>query len=233
MEESPGETELIQKNANLTQIHPFHAHLPREVVKVSTTKVRVAEDDSGYFEQVQLLVAKIVYLLDETDSSSLFGLYRVVRRYLYRGGPRRTCITLPPLIFALLRLAHRRYKEETNSAPLSDNNSESAENSAQHIFEFALETLSSLSESNVVTSLHLYLQGALAVNECAFRNNNDTVSSCAMPRGCNNNNNNNDPSFYTSSLQELIFCMKKKLQTRESNFLLCYLLLGRCVAFIV
>jgi len=175
VEESPGETELIQKNANLTQIHPFHAHLPREVVKVSTTKVRVAEDDSGYFEQVQLLVAKIVYLLDETDSSSLFGLYRVVRRYLYRGGPRRTCITLPPLIFALLRLAHRRYKEETNSAPLSDNNSESAENSAQHIFEFALETLSSLSESNVVTSLHLYLQGALAVNECAFRNNNDTL----------------------------------------------------------
>ncbi|GJD11542.1 Vacuolar protein sorting-associated protein 35 [Galdieria sulphuraria] len=149
VEESPGEIEFIQqqKNANSSQVHPFHAHLPREVVKVSTTKVRVAEDDSGYFEQVQVLVARIVYLLDETDSSSLFGLYRVIRRYLYRGGPRRTCITLPPLTFACLRLAHRRYKESTLP-----------------------KTLSSLSEADAVTSLRLYLQGALALSQCAFRN---------------------------------------------------------------
>ncbi|GJQ15850.1 hypothetical protein GpartN1_g7641.t1 [Galdieria partita] len=169
VEESPGETEFIQqqKNANSSQVHPFHAHLPREVVKVSTTKVRVAEDDSGYFEQVQAFVARIIYLLDETDSSSLFGLYRVVRRYLYRGGPRRTCITLPPLTFACLHLAHRRYKESAlpgNQLPTE------SESSAEHIFEFVLETLSSLSETDAVTSLRLHLQGALAVNQCAFRN---------------------------------------------------------------
>lgn len=170
VEESPGETERIQqqKMANASQVHPFHAHLPREVVKVSTTKVRVAEDDSGYFEQVQLLVARIVYLLDETDSGSLFGLYRVVRRYLYRGGPRRTRITLPPLTFACLRLAHRRYHESTVAGNYLE------ENSAEQVFEFALETLSSLSESDAVSSLVLYLQGALVVNQCAFRN--DTVS---------------------------------------------------------
>eukprot|EP00871_Galdieria_phlegrea_P003244 jgi/Galph1/3920/GphlegSOOS_G2602.1 len=173
VEESPGETELVvqRQNIKMAKVHPFHAHLPREVVKVSTTKVRVAEDDSGYFEQVQGLVARIIYLLDERDTSGLFGLYRVIRRYLYRGGPRRTCITLPPFVFSCLRLAHRRYQEST----VPGNQEVDQELTAQHIFEFVLETLSVLCESDAVASLRLYLQGALTISQCPFSSHRDTL----------------------------------------------------------
>eukprot|EP00566_Odontella_aurita_P002104 CAMPEP_0113543468 /NCGR_PEP_ID=MMETSP0015_2-20120614/10174_1 /TAXON_ID=2838 /ORGANISM="Odontella" /LENGTH=1074 /DNA_ID=CAMNT_0000443629 /DNA_START=285 /DNA_END=3508 /DNA_ORIENTATION=- /assembly_acc=CAM_ASM_000160 len=59
------------------------------------------------FLEEQVLVAKLVHLLDHDDTDVLFEMLGVAYRHLRGGGKRRAAHTLPPVAFSALRLLDR------------------------------------------------------------------------------------------------------------------------------
>lgn len=118
-----------------------------ELVGALVDDEEVGEDD----EEAQTLVARIVYLLDDTDSLRLFGLYDALRTRLARGGVQKARITFPSLVFGCLRLAVR----------VADKKSECI-----RVCEFASETIGALTEADPLLALLLYLEGVATTAQC-------------------------------------------------------------------
>mmetsp|Transcript_3470 Transcript_3470/g.10506 ORF Transcript_3470/g.10506 Transcript_3470/m.10506 type:complete len:755 (-) Transcript_3470:1413-3677(-) len=98
-------------------------------------------------EEAQSLVARIVYLLDQSDPERLFQLYEVLRGRLAKGGVQKARTTFPSLVLACLRLAVR----------VGDDAS-----FYWRVYEFAMETVGALAEADPCLALKLYLEGVLS-----------------------------------------------------------------------
>ncbi|KAJ8906714.1 hypothetical protein NDN08_003203 [Rhodosorus marinus] len=109
----------------------------------------LVEDESAedVDEDAQNLVARIVFLLDDSDPVRLFQFYQVLRKRLARGGSKKARITFPSLIIACLRLTVR----------LSSNEEEFL-----RVCQFSIETISALDESDPQLALKMYLEGVAA-----------------------------------------------------------------------
>jgi hypothetical protein len=55
----------------------------------------------------QTLVAKLVHVLEHEDTDVTYQMLNVARKYLQPGGAERVSVTMPALVFALLRLLER------------------------------------------------------------------------------------------------------------------------------
>eukprot|EP01002_Notosolenus_urceolatus_P001503 NODE_138_length_2643_cov_38.976870_g111_i0.p1 GENE.NODE_138_length_2643_cov_38.976870_g111_i0~~NODE_138_length_2643_cov_38.976870_g111_i0.p1 ORF type:complete len:823 (-),score=314.76 NODE_138_length_2643_cov_38.976870_g111_i0:108-2576(-) len=69
------------------------------------------EDDEAFVEE-QVLVTRIVHLVRNSDPAILFKMLAFLRKQFGQGGTKRIVHTLPPLIFAYLRLAHQVKEED-------------------------------------------------------------------------------------------------------------------------
>ncbi|CDF40903.1 unnamed protein product [Chondrus crispus] len=108
---------------------------------------RYTIEEMATFQEDQELVAKIVYLCDDTDVERALSLYASLRQELLHGGPRRVPITLPSLILASLRLALRCQAEEKVEV-------------VEDVLGFAGECVSLIPDSHALLALRLQLHVA-------------------------------------------------------------------------
>lgn len=106
-----------------------------------------AMEDAASFQKHQELVARIVYLCDDSDVERALVLYTALRQELLRGGSRRVPITMPSLILASLRLALRCGTGDVKEV-------------VDEILSFAGECVSLFPESSALLALRLQLHVA-------------------------------------------------------------------------
>ncbi len=59
------------------------------------------------FREEQVLIAKLIHVLDNDDTDVAYQMLNVARKYIQQGGAHRTTVTLPSIVFAALRLLRR------------------------------------------------------------------------------------------------------------------------------
>merc|ERR1712151_701420 len=64
------------------------------------------------FIQEQNLVGKLVHLFQNEDTDELFKMFTIARKNYINGGSKRVVFTIPPLVFAVLKVLIRIYDVE-------------------------------------------------------------------------------------------------------------------------
>eukprot|EP00735_Rhodelphis_limneticus_P007484 TRINITY_DN2003_c0_g1::TRINITY_DN2003_c0_g1_i1::g.21885::m.21885 TRINITY_DN2003_c0_g1::TRINITY_DN2003_c0_g1_i1::g.21885 ORF type:complete len:790 (+),score=289.63,sp/F4I0P8/VP35B_ARATH/49.30/0.0,Vps35/PF03635.12/1e-271,LOH1CR12/PF10158.4/2,LOH1CR12/PF10158.4/1.4e+02 TRINITY_DN2003_c0_g1_i1:43-2370(+) len=109
------------------------------------------------FEEEQNLVARMIHLLGrEDDNDSTYKILSTARKMFGRGGEKRIRYTLPPLVFAALKLSRRILNAE-------DNNTVGKVTSTK-ILQFCQQTVTVLIPIAPSMALRLFLQCAQACN---------------------------------------------------------------------
>ncbi|KAL7465787.1 hypothetical protein ACHAXS_006106, partial [Conticribra weissflogii] len=62
---------------------------------------------AAQFREEQVLIAKLIHVLDNDDTDVAYQMLNVARKYIQQGGAHRTTVTLPSIVFAALRLLRR------------------------------------------------------------------------------------------------------------------------------
>jgi Vacuolar protein sorting-associated protein 35 len=149
-----------------TRCSPFSEHMAQNSDAVDASNVLGAlppgsaqGDDSDNefrdFVEGQELVSRIIYFCDDSDLENAFELYSAVRDRLFRGGPNRIAVTLPPLVMGILRLCRRSCYFAMKVENVSDL---ALSRRAMH---FAVETVDALHAMSPEIALRLYLQVAV------------------------------------------------------------------------
>ncbi|KAG2393890.1 hypothetical protein C9374_003654 [Naegleria lovaniensis] len=109
------------------------------------------------FEDDQNLVARLVHLLYNEDTDTLFRVYSTARKHFGQGGPKRILFTLTPLVFAYLQLAKRiRNHPEREQKVVKE----------EKVFQYVIEILDVLAHQQSDMALRLYLQSAICADQC-------------------------------------------------------------------
>jgi vacuolar protein sorting-associated protein 35 len=93
---------------------------------------------SGGSPEENLLVSKLVHLLNHEDTDMAYEMLVVARKHLYTGGKARIANTMVPLVFAALQLADRIYALEHGVAD-SEESKEDTQKTDQETTESAVE----------------------------------------------------------------------------------------------
>jgi vacuolar protein sorting-associated protein 35 len=123
----------------------------------------VPVDDA--FKEEQLLVAKVVHLMQNDDTDLLLKLYVSARTKFISGGAQRIQFTLVPLVFAALSLAKRVLAREQAAAAEQDT---PPQFSTRKVFQFIIEIVTAMATSHPEISMKLFLQSAQAADACNF-----------------------------------------------------------------
>lgn len=125
-------------------------------------------DDPEDFAEEQGLMGRFIHLLYADDPNQQYLILNTARKHFGSGGDKRIKITLPPIIMAAYRLAHR-YKEQ-------EDEDENWEKKCQKIFQFCHQTIGALIKAEQAEiPLRLFLQGAMAAGRIGF-DNHETVA---------------------------------------------------------
>eukprot|EP00762_Andalucia_godoyi_P008072 ANDGO_02213.mRNA.1 Vacuolar protein sorting-associated protein 35B len=118
--------------------------------KTGNDDVEEAEED---FSEEQNLVARCVHLIrGSAEPDGEFRLLASMRKVFAKGGTRRSVYTLPPLVFAYLRLVPRLAQNESYAPTL------------QKLFRQLLEVLDALSPHRPLQVLRLYLDASVVAD---------------------------------------------------------------------
>ncbi|KAJ7534142.1 hypothetical protein O6H91_13G081500 [Diphasiastrum complanatum] len=118
------------------------------------------EIDEEDFVEEQNLLARLVHMLVNKDHEEMFKLLTTARKHFGQGGPRRLAFTLPPLIFAALKLVRCLQGSVVD---------DEASVSLKGIFQFLHQTVEALSTVPAPElALRLYLECAEAASDCGL-----------------------------------------------------------------
>jgi vacuolar protein sorting-associated protein 35 len=109
------------------------------------------------FKEEQLLVAKVVHLMQNDDTDLVLKLYVSARTKFISGGAQRIQFTLVPLVFAALSLAKRVLAREQAAAAELDT---APQYSTRKVFQFIIEIVTAMATSHPEISMKLFLQSA-------------------------------------------------------------------------
>ena len=109
------------------------------------------------FKQEQLLVAKVVHLMQNDDTDTLLRILVAARTKFIDGGASRIQFTLVPLVFAALSLAKRVLARERAAAEEQDT---APQYSTRKVFQFVIEIVTAMATSHPEISMGLFLQAA-------------------------------------------------------------------------
>lgn len=117
------------------------------------------------FKEEQLLVAKVVHLMQSDDTDTVLRLYLAARTKFINGGAQRIQFTLVPLVFAALSLAKKVLAREKAAAAEQD---APPQYSTRKVFQFIIEIVTAMATSHPEISMKLFLQAAQAADSCNF-----------------------------------------------------------------
>lgn len=99
-------------------------------------------------------------MVNKDDTDTQLRLYVLARKYFTSGGSRRVIFTLPPLVFAALRLSRRVLRRESDAAAGEDPEVTAPQFSTRKVFQFVLEIVTGLAAAYPDQSVGLFLQSA-------------------------------------------------------------------------
>ncbi len=141
---------LLKDEEDQTSASPYGGDDASSSSPMTTTSL---ED----FEEEQNLVAKLVHLLDNSDTDQLFRVLAAARKHFGQGGVKRIQYTLVPLVFAYLRLAQRIHTAQEEEKVVG----------VDKVFKYVLEILQVYANHKPGMALTLYLQAAQCADQCA------------------------------------------------------------------
>jgi vacuolar protein sorting-associated protein 35 len=112
------------------------------------------------FKEEQLLVARVVHLMQSDDTDVLLRIFVTARQQFTNGGTQRIQFTLVPLVFAALSLARRVLNRERAAAAEQD---APPQFSTRKVFQFIIEIVTAMATSHPEISLKLFLQSAQVI----------------------------------------------------------------------
>ncbi|CAE7558094.1 VPS35B, partial [Symbiodinium microadriaticum] len=118
-----------------------------------------------HFKQEQLLVAKVVHLMQNDDTDTLLRIFVAARTKFINGGSSRIQFTLVPLVFAALSLTNRVLAREKAAVAEQDT---APQFSTRKVFQFIIEIVTAMATSHPEISMNLFLQAAQAADQCSF-----------------------------------------------------------------
>lgn len=154
----------IDNEALCKQLLQFIATLIRD--DKAGDAVAAAEEDPTRFAHEQRLVGRLVHLMHSPETDETFKLLNVARLYFGHGTVRRIPHTLPPLVFAALRLARQVHQREVAEGA-------GLEVTSKKVFHFIHQTCTALADSAPEMAVKLFLQGAqladsIGLNEISY-----------------------------------------------------------------
>ncbi|KDP36898.1 hypothetical protein JCGZ_08189 [Jatropha curcas] len=121
----------------------------------------VDELDEEDFKEEQNSVARLIHMLYNDDPEEMLKIICTVRKHVMVGGPKRLPFTVPPLIFASLRLIRQLNSQDGEVV------GEELPATPKKIFQLLNQTIEALSSvPSPELALRLYLQCAEAANDC-------------------------------------------------------------------
>lgn len=118
-------------------------------------------DDSKFeFEEEQHLLARFVHSIKSDNTDQQFKSLLIARKAFEQGGPERIIHTYPSLVFAALSLIRRVFAKEREKEEITYK--------SKRMFQYAHEIATTLSSHSPNIALRLFLQGALAADECQY-----------------------------------------------------------------
>jgi len=137
-----------------------------------------APEVSAEFKAEQLLVARVVHLMEHEDTDVQFMMYGFAKKNFTNGGKARMQHTFTPLVFASLNLARRVYAIELARAAKLQEIKEAGEEAQQDaaevkgprfgskkVLQLVLEILSGMATTFPEMALKLFLSAAQAADE--------------------------------------------------------------------
>jgi len=121
------------------------------------------QPDPEDFSEEQSLLGRFLHLLIAEDADEQYLILNTARKHLGAGGNKRISFTLPPITFAAFKLAFKFYERREED--------DKWEKKCQKIFQFCHGTIVALTKAEFSElSLRLFLQGALAISQIPFEN---------------------------------------------------------------
>merc|ERR1711871_590201 len=117
------------------------------------------------FKDEQMLVARVVHLMKNTDTDKQLKIYLAAKTHFTNGGTSRIQFTLAPLVFGALSLAKRVHAREK---AFEAGEGEKPELSTRKVFHFIIEIITAMASSLPDISLRLFLNAAQAADEFAY-----------------------------------------------------------------
>ncbi|KAJ7571069.1 hypothetical protein O6H91_01G147500 [Diphasiastrum complanatum] len=153
---------IMKNNTSISSSEKVDAlfELLKELIKDSEGAPSMDEIDEDDFMEEQNLVARLVHMLVNKDHEEMFKILTTARKHFGQGGPKRLKFTLPPLIFAALKLVRCLQGHDAGDEALV---------SPKKIFQFLHQTVEALSTVPAPElALRLYLQCAEAASDCSL-----------------------------------------------------------------
>jgi len=129
-------------------------------------------DDPEEFAEEQSLMGRLVLMLKADTATNPDMQYQILnsaKKHLCHGGPKRICVTLPPLVVSALLLAKQYHQLREQDAKW--------EKKVVKIVQFVHSTITSLVKAEMSElPLRLFLQGALALDGIPGFENQETMA---------------------------------------------------------
>eukprot|EP00485_Elphidium_margaritaceum_P000272 CAMPEP_0202697238 /NCGR_PEP_ID=MMETSP1385-20130828/10561_1 /ASSEMBLY_ACC=CAM_ASM_000861 /TAXON_ID=933848 /ORGANISM="Elphidium margaritaceum" /LENGTH=813 /DNA_ID=CAMNT_0049353637 /DNA_START=21 /DNA_END=2460 /DNA_ORIENTATION=- len=123
------------------------------------------DEEEEQFDAQQTLVAKLIHLMANAASTDVhYKCLHLARKHFGKGGEQRLLYTFPALVFNSLRLIARVQKQSQQQ----EEQEQEMEVSAKKMFQFVHQICSAYGSHAPEVGVRLWLQGALAGNECAL-----------------------------------------------------------------
>mmetsp|Transcript_11180 Transcript_11180/g.17014 ORF Transcript_11180/g.17014 Transcript_11180/m.17014 type:complete len:385 (+) Transcript_11180:1394-2548(+) len=164
---------VVARNAPLTEVDQAEQlfAIITPLLKDPDGTTREADEDGteppvdDQFKEEQVLVAKVVHLMQNDDTDVLLRIYVAARSKFINGGAQRIQFTLVPLVFAALSLAKRVLAKEKAAETEQD---VAPQYSSRKVFQFVIEIVTAMATSHPEISMKLFLQAAQAADACNF-----------------------------------------------------------------
>ncbi len=163
--------------------------------KKALAAAAAADEDgaTGSLEEEQLLLARLLHIMASPDTDTMFRFLALARRYFGEAPKERLQYTLPPLVFATLKLVRQVRKREvaaeeaTQPPPAGGGNEEGGkaeeedddglgglkkkevpglQHGSRKLFQFVHEVLTSFAPHFANLALKLFLEAAQAADQC-------------------------------------------------------------------
>jgi len=124
--------------------------------------------DPEDFAEEQSLIGRLIHLMQGETPDQQYLVLNGACKQFNNGGNQRIRHTLPPIVFAMYRLAFKYHQLKTED--------DKWDKKCQKIFQFCHQTIGSLIKAELAElPLRLFLQGAVAASEIDFENH-ETVA---------------------------------------------------------
>eukprot|EP01135_Chromosphaera_perkinsii_P010494 Nk52_evm4s2152 gene=Nk52_evmTU4s2152 len=152
---------ILEKRVTIENPEQVSAFLDLLSPLITDQQDQPAQLDMEEFVDEQIIVAKLIHSFTSSDRDQQYQILVLSRKHFGSGGENRIKFTLPPLVFAALKLVVNYFHNKDED--------EMWMQKSQKILQFSHQTITALAKTgNPELSLRLFLQSAKVADMCSF-----------------------------------------------------------------